>query len=202
VILCLEDSVVKARTVPCHPALFQLALLLPASLHSVLVPLPLALPRVRAIATPSAAKVFKPALLRTLRAQAPLLLVLFPLVPCPPALLPRALPVALAVSDRDLKTSGTLSSSPLAPLLPVLPIPDPLAVVRVAVTVVVTAVMAKALARFLPALLLLEPLPLALREVSVARVRSRVRARVHSPPASLHLAFPLLSLLLEASTIF
>jgi hypothetical protein len=106
--------------------------------------------------------------------------------------------VALAVSDRDLKTPGTLSSSPLAPLLPVLPIPDPLAVVRVAVTVVVTAVMAKALARFLPALLLLEPLPLALREVSVARVRSRVRARVHSPPASLHLAFPLLSLLLEA----
>jgi hypothetical protein len=115
----------------------------------------------------------------------------------------------------------------------VLPIPDPLAVVRVAVTVVATAVKtARVLALFLPVLLLLVPLPPALREVSVvldraaralaplllalflrvlsplalpdsvARVRSRVRARVHSPPASLHLAFPLLSLLLEASTIF
>jgi hypothetical protein len=143
--------------------------------------------------------------------------------------------VALAASDRDLKTPGTLSSSPLAPLLPVLPIPDLLAVVRVAVTVVATVVKtARVLALFLPVLLLLVPLPPALREVSVvldraaralaplllalflrvlsplalpdsvARVRSRVRvrARVHSPPVSLHLAFPLLSLLLEASAIF
>jgi hypothetical protein len=84
----------------------------------------------------------------------------------------------------------------------------------------------------LPALLLLVPLLLGQREVSAAldkvvrapvhlllalslrvlsppvlpdsavRVRVRVRARAHSPPASLHLAFPLLSLLLEALTIF
>jgi hypothetical protein len=95
---------------------------------------------------------------------------------------------------------------------------------------VATTVTARVLAHLIPALLLLVPLPLGQREVSAAldkvarapvhlllalslrvlsplalpdsAVRVRVRARAHSPPASLHLAFPLLSLLLEASTIF
>lgn len=260
-----------ARTAPFHPALFPLALPPPASLRSELVLLPLALPKVRRAVLPSAAKEFRPARHRISRTQALLHLELFPLVPYPPALFPRALPMALAVSDRavtaaqeaqarkalvlllpalslpepsplepllpaqlealtasdrHLRTLATPSSNLLAPRHLVLPILDRLAVIRAAVTVVTTVVStATALARFLPVLLLLVPLPLALREVSLvldraARalaplllalsplvlpdlvVRVTARARVHSPPASLHLTSPLLSLLLEASTIF
>jgi hypothetical protein len=219
-----------------------------------------------------AAKVFRPALLKALEGQTPLLPVLFPLVPGLPALPHRALPVtwvvsvrvvtvageakprkaqvrllpvlsllapfppqplllalfeALAVSDRTLRTLATPSSSPLRPLLLALPSPDWQAVVRVAVTVVVTAaITARALARLHPVLFLLVPLPPAMQEVSGALVRvsrapgtlllalflrvlfplalphSVVRVRARPPPMSLHPAFPLLSLRLEALTIF